>query len=481
MAAFNIWNSADANLTLQLSDKYKASLIEEYMSQYILSDETINVIKRNFAKEIEDGLRRFDGITTQDPNARSDDPAIQNRSVLGMKVTFFTEFFNGTENGDFIVIYLNRRYLMLMQAKVRPGFPMETKREYFIVDESIRRSPYIQIFEYICGCMLKFFGKHGLLNKMQVVGFCSDFPIIQFGIDDGIVWYFSESASDFPLNCYDISRCFETVLLKERYHDIKIELVTIFNYNTSVYINSCYLYGEVDMFLNFVDDCDLLYCEKPSRIKKWNVSNISESVLVDTELGNFGGNGGLDFIASDLEWLAVTTSTTSEKRARLKKFVSEQYILAVIKHILMDLHHKLFYCRNTSLEKLLTEGVSVTELCNFTNAKELEHSATLLPGGTTGGSVEDATIALYVCKIVLIRAAVLISLCVSSVMLRFTKEDFVIVANCPLLRKHQDYETYIRNVTTKFAPGKKFQFLWTEDNFGLTGAALATALAHRLD
>ncbi|XP_055924440.1 hexokinase-3-like [Argiope bruennichi] len=466
---------------IKLQDKYKANLIEEYMSQYILSDEKINLIKRNFEKEFEDGLRRFDDTAPRDPNARPDDPVIQDTSTLGMKVTFFAEFFNGTENGDFIVIYLNRRYLMVMLAKVKPGFPVETQRDYFIVSENVRRSPYIKIYEYICDCLLAFLSKLNLLNETHIVGFCSDFPIIQLGIDDGTVWYFTESASDFPLNCYNIRQCFEMVLLRERYHAVKIELVAILNNNTSMYINSCYLFGEIDMFLNFVDDCDLLYCENTSKIKKWNVLNIAERILIDTELRNFGGNGGLDFIASDLERLAVTTSVTTDKRATLEKFVSEQYILEEIKYILVDLYHKLLYCRNTSIEKLQTEGVSVMELCSFTDAKELEHLARLLPGGTTGGSIDDAKIALYVIKIVLVRAAVLISMCISRVMSRFLKEDFIIVVNYPLLRKHPDYETYIRNVTMKFMPEKKFQILWAEDSFNLNGAALATALAHRLD
>ncbi|GFT14623.1 phosphotransferase [Nephila pilipes] len=475
---YNIWGVADPNLKLDLSDKYKINLVEDYMFHYFLSDETIYTIKRSFEKEFEDGLKRFEVLdTVYDMISKP-----QNPNTLGMKVTFFTEFFNGTENGEFIVIHLNRRHLLLILAKVKPGFPVETKRDYFIVNDNIRRSPYIQIFEYICDCMMKFFSKHKLFNKRQTVGFCTDLPFIQFGIDHAIVWYFSERATDFPLNCYDINRCFEMVLLKDKYRYLKIKLVVILSNNTSMFINSCYLCGKIDMFLNLADDCDLLYLEKPIRVKKWKVSNSEvDSILIDTELRNFGANGCMDFIATDLEWLAVTTSSSNDKRARLEKFVSEQYVLELIKHVLTDLHHRLLYCRNTTLETMQSKGISLTELCDFANMKDLEHAATVLPGGIIGGSTDDVKIAAYVCKVLLIRAAVLTSICVSSVLLRFLRDDFVIAVNSPMLRKYPDYETYVRNLIGKFAPEKKFQLLWTEDSFSLNGAALATSIANRLD
>ncbi|GFR19417.1 phosphotransferase [Trichonephila clavata] len=475
MSNYDIWNVADPYLNLDLSDKYKINLVKDYMFHYFLSNETIHTIKRSFEKELEDGLKRFEVLdTVYDKLSKP-----QNPNTLGMKVTFFTEFFNGTEKGEFIVIYLSRRHLLLMLAKVRPGFPVETKRDYFIVDDAIRRSPYIKIFEYICDCLIEFFSKHGLLNKTQTVGFCSDLPFIQFGIDHAIVWYFSERATDFPLNCYDINRCFEIVMLKEKYHQLKIKLVVLLSNNTSMFINSCYLCGNIDMFLNFADDCDLLYLERPIRVNKWKVSDPEvNGILIDTELRNFGGNGCLDFIATDLEWLAITTS---DKRARIEKFVTEQYLLQLIKHILIDLHHRLLYCRNTTIESLQSNGISLTELCDFANVKDLGHAATLLPGGTIGGSLDDAKIAMYVCKVLLIRAAVLTSVCISSVLLRFLREDFIIAVNSPMLRKHPDYETYIRNLIGKFAPEKKFQFLWTEDSFSFNGAALATSIANRLD
>ncbi|GIY08322.1 phosphotransferase [Caerostris darwini] len=469
MSEYGIWNGADPEIDLKLSDQFKTNLLKDYMLQYTLPDGKIHAIKRNFEKEFEDGLKR------------SDDETAQNISSLGMKVTYFTEFFDGTENGDFVIMCLNRRHLLLLLAKIRPGYPIETEREYFIVSENTRRSPYIQIFDYLCDCLLKFFSKHELLNKTQIVGFCTDLPIVQFGINYAMVWYFTESATDLPLNCYDMNKCFEMVLLKERYRELKIELIAVMNKNTSMFVKACYLCGKIDMFINFSDDCDLLYCENPVRVKKWAGSNSAERVLIDTELKNFGGSGCLDFIATDLEWLAATSSTSTDKRARLQKFISDQYILELIKHILIDLQHRLMFCRKTEIGKLQSDGISLTELCDFANTKDLKHAAAILLGGTIGGSVEDAMVAKYVCKIVLIRAAVLISLCMTHVMMRFLDDDFIIAVNSPLLRKHPDYETYVRNIMAILAPEKKFQFLWTEDEFSFEGAALATSIIYRME
>lgn len=57
---------------------------------------------------------------------------------------------------------------------------------------------------------------------LSLPGFCTDLPMIQFDIDKAIINYFTTSASEFPLNFYDIQKCLETVLLKECYKVDKI-------------------------------------------------------------------------------------------------------------------------------------------------------------------------------------------------------------------------------------------------------------------
>ncbi|XP_035228022.1 hexokinase-2-like [Stegodyphus dumicola] len=475
MASYGISSLADSNLDLNLKDSFKAQKVTEYMRQFIFTDVSINAIKRLFQRELDDGLRKSDGSEPQE------------QSEMTMKITFFTEIFNGTESGDFVVIDLNSQHLILLLARVNPGFPVKTVSQYFWVNENIRRSPYIMIFEFLCDCILKFFTQYDLLQKTQTVGFCSDLPSVQFGIDQATLHYFTLSASEFPLNCYDIRRCFEIVLLKERYKDIKLNLVAILNKNTSMHMYACYAWGKIDIFVNLVNDCDILYFEEIGKVEKWKCERSTvKEVLIDTELRNFGGNGSLNFIATDLDWAIISTPLSFirvDKRCRIEKFLSEKYLLELIRYILADLHHNLIYCRNADVGLLYkTEGISLSDIYNFEKSlKNLDQASLLLPGGSIGGSEEDAKIAHYVCKIVLIRAAVLTSICLASVLSRFQNEEFMIAVRSSLLWEHPDYETYIRNLMLELAPGKKFQFIPMEDVMSLQGSALATSIARRLD
>lgn len=472
MATYNIWNLTEKDFILKLNDDYKAKKLQNYMSQYFISDESLQLLKQDFEKEISNGLKTSDSNTLRDP------------TVLGMKLTFYTELFNGCEAGKYIVMYLSSRHLLLILAKIKPGFPVKLTKQYFAVSEDMRKTPYIKIFEFICECLLQFFSNHDLLGKMQKVGFCSDLPLLQSGIDQCKVWYFTPNAADFPLNCYDVRQCFKIVLLKERYRHIKINLVAVLNDKTSMLVQTSYTCGPIDLFLDLATDCNVLYWEKVANVEKWKSANGTtefEFVLVDTELRNFGGNGCLDLISTDLEWSSETLPLKPDRHANIQRFISQHYVLELIKNILVDLHHDLQYCRQSSIGKLHRDGVSLESLCSFVKCEDIQHAAVILPCGTVGGSEEDAKVAKYVCSVVLARAAVLSGVCLSSLLSRSPKDDLVIAVNCPMLKKHPGYETYVRNIVKRFAPEKKFQLQWTKESVVCEGAVLATSIASRLD
>lgn len=473
MSSTGIWSHGDPKLVLSLSNTFKADKVNDFLKGFIFTDEDINILKILFDKEIEEGLQRDDKYTPVDA------------SKMTMDVTYFIELFDGTEAGDFVVINLTARNLFLVLVTVKPGFPVRTLRKYFTIDENVRKSPYILIFEYLCDCLLIFCTENNLLKKPQILGFCTDLPLIRSDINNAIISYFTATASDFPLNCYDIQKCFEIVLLKERYKDIEFKLVVIVSVNMSLLIYSSYIYGPIDIFLNLENDCDMIYQEEIGRIMKWGCpEHVANQVFIETKLKNFGRSGTLDFIATSSDWSVISqplSVTSADTDCRLEKFLSQQYILELIRHTLITLHHELVYCREGDIGSLYNvHSISLSDILTFMGATDVLHATQLLPAGTIAKSSNDALIAKYVCKIVFIRAALLVSICLSRIFLRFQKDDFVVALKCPLLQKYSDFETYIRNFMSVLVPLKKFQFFFLEEDVCMEGAGLATAIGNRM-
>ncbi|XP_015904175.1 hexokinase HKDC1-like [Parasteatoda tepidariorum] len=462
--------SSDSELTLELSDSYKTSKVKDYVSQFILSDETMVDVKQLLEHEMNYGLK--------DPNSDMQGTSME------MRVTFFTELFNGFEKGDYVIIFLDKRYLVLALVKISPGFSPETKTQVYPLSENVKKTPYIKIFEYISDCLLEFFTELNLLEETQVVGFCCNLPVVQLGIDDCTICYFTSEASNFPLNCYDIHRCFNIVLRKPKYKNLKFDLAAILSNNTSSFISTAYIHGNIDMLVNFEDDCNILYWEDRKLVEKWRKSESNEGkVLIDCDLKNFGKLGTIDFISTNHDWDIIPEHLNDnyEKHCSMGQLLLPNSVLELIKRILLSLHHDLLYCRTANIESLQSKGVSLTDVINLVNNKNDDQALVLLPGGTVCGTVDDAKIACYVIDIILKRTAQLKSICLAAFMSKFASNDLVVIIKSSLFWQYLEYEADIRNIIQKLLPKKKFQFFRPSNFANYEGAALATSIAVRMD
>ncbi|GFX77185.1 hexokinase type 2 [Trichonephila clavipes] len=100
--------------------------------------------------------------------------------------------------------------------------------------------------------------------------------------------------------------------------------------------------------------------------------------------------------------------------------------------------------------------------------------------GFLQATLEDADIVHYVCTAISVRGALLVSICLSSLLRRMDKEYATIAIDGSLFKHHPRYETYMRKFIATLAPKKKFELILAEDGSG-KGAGLVAAVVTSLD
>ncbi|GFU54674.1 phosphotransferase [Nephila pilipes] len=100
--------------------------------------------------------------------------------------------------------------------------------------------------------------------------------------------------------------------------------------------------------------------------------------------------------------------------------------------------------------------------------------------GFLQATLEDAEIVHYVCTVISVRGALLVSICLSSLLRRMGKEDVTIAIDGSLFKHHPKYDKYMEKFIATLAPNQKFQLILAEDGSG-KGAGLVAAVVTSLD
>ncbi|KAF8797137.1 hypothetical protein HNY73_001440 [Argiope bruennichi] len=92
--------------------------------------------------------------------------------------------------------------------------------------------------------------------------------------------------------------------------------------------------------------------------------------------------------------------------------ISDYGLLELIRFIFLELHHQHLLCRKCGMENMFrSTGLSFDDVHKFLSAKTNSDLQLALPVTFGNPSLDDASVALYVCKLVLLRGALLTSVC----------------------------------------------------------------------
>lgn len=448
---------------LILADDIRRQKIENHLAKMRLSAATLRKIQDVFISEMNNGIH-------------------QQPSSLQMENTYIPELLDGTEEGLYLALDLGGTNFRLLLLELAHGAPVRQEVKRYYIESELRVGSAIPLFDYLAECVSDFVIAQGLQDVELPLGFTFSFPTVQHSLDVGILVTWTKT-----FNCPDAVNKDAVGLLKEalgRRGDTKVKVVAVLNDTTGTLVQGSTLDPNTAIGLILGTGSNACYLERADRVEHWETERHGErQVIIDIEWGAFGDNGVLDFIKTDFDRENDANSLIVNSFT-FEKYIAGKYLGEVVRVILARLTKEgLLFVGENVPQSLLTPGTLTTDLVSYIeqdtveiderNTREVLEKFGIIP------SHEDVRIVQYVCEVASNRAALLVSICLATLLDRIDREQVTIAVDGSLYKHHPRLENWMKKYISLLSPGHKFKLIHAEDGSG-KGAALVAAIAQRL-
>nr|CAD7430790.1 unnamed protein product [Timema monikensis] len=310
-----------------------------------------------------------------------------------------------------------------------------------------------------------FSSEYKLTGTRLPLGFTFSFPMIQKALNIGLLVTWTKS-----FNCPSVVGRDAVNMLQEAINRRTLVQGAVLDPRTTIGLilgtgsNACYL-------------------ERADRVQHWEQQRHGEKqVIIDIEWGAFGDNGTLDFIKTDFD-RTVDKNSLIANSFMFEKYIGGKYMGEIVRVILVRLTKDCLLFGGETSDTLLTSGTFTTSFVSIIEQDTIddtsENTVEILHKLGLSCDEDDVAIVKYVCEVVSNRAALLVSVCLSTLLSRQDRPDVTIAVDGSLYKYHPRLKGWMNKYIKLLAPGRKFQMLLAEDGSG-KGAGLVAAIALKL-
>ena len=198
--------------------------------------------------------------------------------------------------------------------------------------------------------------------------------------------------------------------------------------------------------------------------------------MIDTECGAYGDNGCIDWVKTAIDF-EIDNESLFSKSFSFEKLFSGNFIGDIARRIFLDLtKERLLFSGSVNPKLTEKNSFSAKNLVQIESSKTNEDVKKVIADtlGYSDLTSDDIAIIRYVCRIVSIRAAILVSCLLSVYINRMDKIKSVIAIDGSLYQYHPKIHDYLMDFIKVLAPNHEFQIILAEDGSG-KGAGLAAA------
>ncbi|MFH4981250.1 hypothetical protein AB6A40_007959 [Gnathostoma spinigerum] len=234
------------------------------------------------------------------------------------------------------------------------------------------------------------------------------------------------------------------------------------------------------------------YMEKLENIEKirdehLDEDNFPDEMIINTEWGNFGEDGSLDFIRTRFD-RAVDEGSINPGKQLFEKMISGMYMGEIVRVVLVELADEgvLFDGDFESLRQTHSFPTKfVSEIENDFDedgARSYQKTMGILEDiGIDPVSVSDCYNVAEVCRLVSTRAAYLTAAGIATLLKRMNKTHCTVGVDGSVYRFHPTFPKLLDKKIDELLDGKlEFELMLSEDGSG-RGAALVAAVATRMN
>ncbi|XP_054262882.1 hexokinase-1-like [Macrosteles quadrilineatus] len=447
---------------LKITDEKKKAQIDEKLKGIHIDGPTVLRIGEVFLKELELGIR--------------DKP-----SSLLMENTYIPELPDGTEEGQFLALDLGGTNFRVLHLVLHKGRIVKEQSKHYHIDDELRLGCGLKLFDFIAECISSFVHEHNLADQTLPLGFTFSFPMHQRSLSSGILVTWTKSFTTSGVEGEDTVRLLREAM--QRRGDNHVEVVAILNDTTGTLLQGALLDHRTTIGLIIGTGSNACYLERADRVQHWETERHGErEIIIDTEWGAFGDNGTIDFIKTDYD-RQVDNNSLIKNSFTFEKYISGKYMGEIVRVILLDFA-KSNLIFNGELSKKLQDPNSFTTANVSSIEEDCINNVTLkteeiLKSYGQKYTQEDIVVLKYICEIVSLRAALLVSICCAELLKHMNRPDSTVAVDGSLYKHHPRMKQWMNTFIPILAPLQKCRLLLALDGSG-KGAGLAAAIAMKL-
>ena len=403
-------------------------------------------------------------------------------AAVKMFPTYVKAVPDGTESGQILALDLGGTNFRILLITLE-GQEVNMESKIYIIPQNIMVGTGVQLFDHIAECIHKFMKDHDLLEHYIPLGFTFSFPCRQEGLNKAILTHWTKGFKCEGVEGNDIVKLLHDAI--ERKGDMNVNCLAVINDTVGALMSCAHDDRNCAIGLILGTGTNACYIEKLENVELWDGDyDEPQQVMINTEWGALGDDGGLDFIMTDYD-RQVDKHSINAGRQIYEKMISGMYMGEIARLVIEKLRKaKLLFHGKGSEElsergrfytKYLSEIESDGEDDQFKNTKQVFSELNLQKF-----TDEDCRIVQYVCSLVSTRAAYLASAGIACLLNKMNRPEVSVAVDGSLYRFHPHFHDLMEEKIRQLVnPGIKFKLMLSHDGSG-KGAAIVTAVANRI-
>lgn len=473
-----------------LSEDENHALVNEVIRKLTLGPETMSKIVKIAHANYKKGLRKADNAD----------------ACIKMLPTFVSGLPNGKEAGTFLALDLggtNFRVLLIqIPANAGPNGKKECNIDSRIyrVPKNIMEGHARGLFDHIAECIHNFVNIMGYEEKANSgepipLGFTFSFPCRQDSLDSAVLLRWTKGFNCEGAEGQDVGQMLSEAMARRQ--DLQaLKIVAICNDTVGTQMSCAFDNANCKIGLIMGTGSNACYTEKTKNIEMLDeeVRSATDNMVINTEWGNFGSDGALDFLVTEFD-KEVDQNTHNKGRQIFEKLIAGMYLGEIVRLIMRRMFTNGLLFHNERVPKLFdsfsidTSFLSMVEDCEEDDIVTIQNIIAMTLD--VGALRNDCEIVHQVCKAVSTRSAKLCACAISA--LAFKIADIGIEDSVPgeqmkitcgvdgsVFRKHPSFATQLKQNTADLLRDSNMavQYTLSHDGSG-KGAALTVAVASR--
>jgi hexokinase len=474
-----------------LSDGENYVLVNNVCKKYSLGPDVMKRVLHAAHDNFKKGLRKQDNAD----------------ACIKMLPTYVTSLPNGSEAGTFVALDLGGTNFRVLLIKI-PEKAGDNGKKDCNIDSRIYRVPKDkmegtanELFDHIATCIQNFVQIMGYEEKAKggdeiPLGFTFSFPCRQESLDSAVLMNWTKGFNCEGAEGEDVGKMLKDAM--NRRQDMQsLKIVAICNDTVGTQMSCAFEHPDCKIGLIMGTGTNACYIEKTEHIEMLTqeVREQSSHMIINTEWGNFGADGALDFIVTEFD-REVDSNTHNKGRQIFEKLMAGMYLGEIVRLIMRRLFTNGLLFHNERVPKLFdnfsidTSFLSMIEDCDVDDIVTIQNIIAMTLD--IGALRNDCEIVHQVCKVVSNRSAKLCACAISALALKIGDiepdqsvqgEGLTITCGVDgsVFRKHPTFATELKQNTSDLLKDNNIRVKYTLSHDGSgKGAALTVAVASRL-